>query len=61
MVRVKATDPSGATRTVNVVITVNDINEAPAFTLAANVPAVLNVVENGTALRTGADGTDCPG
>ena len=58
VVRVKATDPSGATRTVNVVIEVNDINEAPAFALAGNVPTVLNVVENGVQLRVGATGGD---
>ena len=55
VVRVKATDPSGATRTVNVVIEVKDINEPPAF-LAANVPAVLNVTENDSQLRVGASG-----
>ena len=58
VVRVKATDPSGATRTVNVVITVNDINEAPAFDAGSSVDKVLNVIENGIQLRTGADGTD---
>ena len=58
VVRVKATDPSGATRTVNVVIEVNDINEAPAFVAGADVPTVLNVVENGIALRVGATGGD---
>ena len=57
VVRVKATDPSGATRTVNVVIKVNDINEPPAF-VDSDVPTVLNVIEKGTTLRVGATGGD---
>ena len=56
VLRVKATDPSGASRTVNVVIAVNDINEAPNF-VDADAPTVLNVEENTIALRTGATGT----
>ena len=60
---VKATDPSGAGTTQAVAITVNDINEAPAFAGGDDTPKVLNVVEDtveGTTavvLRTGADGT----
>ena len=38
VVRVKATDPSGATATVNVVIEVNDVNEPPAFELGFQCP-----------------------
>ena len=49
VLRVKAIDPSGAFSTVTVVITVNDINEAPTF--GSSVPKVLNVVENTIALR----------
>ena len=55
---VKATDPSGASQTQPVAVTVNDINEAPAFEEGADVPTVLNVAENGTVqLRVGATGT----
>ncbi len=58
VLRVKATDPSGAFSTVTVVVAVNDINEAPNF---VDAPTVLNVVENTTALRIGASGTDALG
>ena len=55
---VKATDPSGASMTQAVAVTVNDINEPPAFEAGADVPTVLNVTENLTALRVGATGGD---
>ena len=48
---VKATDPSGASKTQPVAVKVNDVNEAPSFVGGDNVPKVLNVLENTTALR----------
>ena len=63
ILEVKATDPSGADTTQAVAVTVNDINEAPAFEEGDDTPKVLNVVEGApdgatsNPLRVGADGT----
>ena len=62
-VMVTATDPSGAAASQPVIITLMDVNEAPAFDTDDQAdgnqppPKVLNVVENTIALRVGADGT----
>ena len=55
VLRVTATDPSTASSTVNVLVRVDDVNEAPDF--EANAPTSLTVVENGTALFADATGT----
>ncbi len=44
VLRVRASDPSTASATVNVVVTVTEVNEAPAF--HEDAPALLSVVEN---------------
>ena len=44
VLRVRVSDPSTASATVNVVVTVADVNEAPAF--GENEPTLLKVVEN---------------
>ena len=54
-VTVTATDPSGASASQPVTITVNDINEGPAFGMDA--PTLLRVVERGTAILIGETGT----
>ena len=56
-VEVTVTDPSGADETVDVVITVNDVNDAPAF--GADAPKTLWVTENADplAFRTDEDTT----
>ena len=48
---VRATDPSGAYADVNVVVTVNELPEAPAFD--ENAPATIWVTEALSDLRTG--------
>ena len=48
VLRVMASDPSTASATVNVIITVRNVNEPPDF--AENVPTLLRVVENATPL-----------
>ena len=56
-VRVTVTDPSGASESVFVVITVNNVNDAPAFPTAA--PKTLYVLEGtGRQLTTDEDGED---
>ena len=59
-VMVTATDPSGAATPQAVTITLTDANEAPAFELGANVPKVVNVMENDNTnqLRVGPTGGD---
>ena len=55
-VRVTVTDPSGADASVDVEITVNDVNDAPAFPTAA--PKTLYVLEGtGRQLTTDEEGT----
>ena len=54
VLRVKATDPSGASATVNVIVTVVDVNEAPKF--GADAPTVLRVEEPLVALLEGTSG-----
>ena len=44
VLRVRVSDPSTASATVNVVVTVNDVNEVPLF--KENAPTVLRVPEN---------------
>ena len=44
VLRVRATDPSTASATVNVIVTVTDVNEPPEF--AEDAPTLLSVVEN---------------
>ena len=44
VLRLRVTDPSTAFDTVNVVITINDVNETPAF--QNDAPTLLSVVEN---------------
>ena len=56
LVTVIAKDPSGAAKTQLVTITVGNVNEAPAFGLADDVPTVVRVRENGTILWSGATG-----
>ena len=52
ILRVRASDPSTASATVNVIVTVADVNEAPAFD--EDAPAVLKVAENtGPAITLG--------
>ena len=51
VLRVRASDPSTASATVNVIITVRNVNEPPEF--AENVPTVLRVEENTTAITFG--------
>ena len=51
-VTVNVIDPSGADASVTVVITINDVNDAPAF--GATAPKELWVTENGTSLFTDA-------
>jgi hypothetical protein len=53
-IRVNVVDPSGATNSQDVTITVNDVNDAPSFD-ADNDQKTLWVVENTTALFTVAD------
>ena len=55
-VTVTVVDPSGADASVTVVITVNNVNDPPAF--ASDALKTLWVTENGTALRTGEDAND---
>ena len=55
VLRVTATDPSTASATVNVIIKVGDVNEAPAF--RANAPLSLRAFENSTAILTGSTGS----
>ena len=43
VLRVRATDPSTASATVNVIVTVTEVNEAPHFDV--NVPTLLSVTE----------------
>ena len=50
VLRVRATDPSGAAVVTNVIVTVTELPEAPEF--SETVPATLWVTENGRALRT---------
>ena len=57
-VTITATDPSGADATEAVTINVTDANESAAFDAGDSVLTDVNVVENTTALRGGADGTD---
>ena len=45
VLRVRASDPSTASATVDVIVTVRDVYEPPAF--GEDVPALLKVVENG--------------
>ena len=54
-VTVTVSDPSGATTSQEVMITVNNVNDAPAFD-ADNDPTTLYVEENGTELTTDEDG-----
>ena len=60
VLRVRATDPSGAYANVNVTITLTDANEAPTFAEASADPrTAVTVVENTTALlEPDADDTD---
>ena len=46
VVRVQATDPTGSSDTINVIITVKDVNEAPMF--ATGAPVALTVSEEET-------------
>ena len=45
VLRVRVSDPSTASATVNVIVTVTEVNEAPHF-IKEDVPAVLRVTEN---------------
>ena len=58
VVTVTATDPSGADAMNSVTINVTDANEAATFDAGDSVLTDVNVVENTTDLRGGADGTD---
>ena len=57
VLRLRVTDPSTAFDTVNVVITINDVNEPPAFD--DDAPTLLSVVENADppVIRIGHSGT----
>ena len=57
VLRLRVTDPSTAFDTVNVVITINDVNEPPAF--QNDAPTLLSVVENTDppVIRVGHSGT----
>ena len=61
VVTVQAEDPSGAKATATVNISIEDVNEAPKFTAGDDVLKVLNVEENTTDLRQGADGSTAIG
>ena len=60
-VRVRVTDPEGATRTENFTISIEDVNEAPEFTKQsygkANKPIVLNSLQVGDSV-VAVDATD---
>ena len=56
ILRVRATDPSGAYANVNVIVSLKDINEAPGFAKTAPKDTV-TVVEKGRALLQPDDGT----
>ena len=56
VVRVIATDPSGAAKAQEVTIMVTNVNEAATF--GENAPTTLRVRENGVALLSGTSGTD---
>ena len=59
VLRVRASDPSTASATVNVIVTVTEVNEAPAFD--DDVPTLLSVVEkvneDQPVIKVGHDGT----
>ena len=57
VLRVRASDPSTASATVNVIITVRNVNEPPEF--AENVPTLLSVKENENPpiIKVGHDGS----
>ena len=55
VLRVRVSDPSTASATVNVVVTVADVNEPPRF--SEDVPTVLSVVENGKIITAADSGT----
>ena len=61
-VMVTATDPSGASASIDVTITINDVNDAPKFDSSTEdgtqaPPKKLYVTENSQALRVGSAGT----
>ena len=61
-VTVTVEDPSGASASQDVVITVNNVNDAPMFDTEGDDadPTTLWVLENGVALTTDEDGEDAP-
>ena len=62
VLRVRATDPSGAYSNVNVTVTLNDANEAPTFAEATADPRTAVTVVEGTdaLLQPGATPADDP-
>ena len=58
MVVVTATDPSGATDTVNVMISVNDVNDKPTITLVTEDDKAIKYAENGTEPVASFEGMD---
>ena len=61
VLRVRVSDPSTASATVNVIVTVTDVNEPPEFD--EDVPTVLSVTEHDTGknLRAGTPPVDLQG
>ena len=58
VLRVRASDPSTASATVNVIVTVRDVNEPPTF--SEDVPTVLKVRENEDSPVIAVEGTTTP-